>query len=179
MPRATGRRGWQAFVRGYDRIVWGLSALAGVLIAAATVLIVVDVGIRTVGVPPPAYTIAVVEYAMLYVTMFAAPNLVHNRGHVYIDAVITRLPRVLERAIAKLTYGVAIVVSVAILYLSWQLLVESYRSGYFDERGIDVPQWLLYVPIPIGFGLVAVEFARILFSRDLMHRSRTTAEGSV
>jgi len=178
MPRATGRRGWQSFVRGYDLFVLGLSALAGVMIAAATALIVVDVSIRAVGVPPPAFTIALVEYGMLYITMLAAPGLAHNRGHVYIDALITRLPRILERAIAKLTYGLAIAVSLAIMVLSWQLLVESYRSGYFDERGIDVPQWLLYVPIPLGFGLVAVEFARILVSRDLMHRSRTTSERS-
>ena len=169
----------RSIVTAYDFLVRALAALAGIMIAAASVLIVVDVSIRTAGVPPPAYTIAVVEYGLLYITMFTAPMLVRTRGHVYVDAIVAHLPPVLEVVVAKSTCLVAIVTSLVIVYFSFELLVESYQAGYFDERGVDVPQWLLYVPMPIGFALVAVEFTRLLFARELMHRDHAEKEGSV
>jgi TRAP-type C4-dicarboxylate transport system permease small subunit len=169
----------KSIVRAYDAGVSGLAALAGVLVGAACALIVVDVTIRTLGFPPPAYTIALVEFGLLYITMLAAPYLVRERGHVYIDAVVSRLPRPLELAVAKLTYAIAIAASLSIMVLSAQLFREAVESGFYDEQGVDMPYWSLYLPIPVGFGLVAIEFARYLFGSQLMHRVRTDVEGSV
>jgi C4-dicarboxylate transporter, DctQ subunit len=168
-----------ALLAAYDRLVTALAALAAALIGVACVLIVVDVTIRTLGIPPPDYTIAVVEYELLYITMFAAPYLVRQRGHVYIDALVARLPPALERAVAKLAYAVAIAVSLIYAWYSAQLLLEAIGSGFYDERGVDMPLWSLYLPIPIGFGLVAIEFGRFLFGSQLMHRGPSQAEGSV
>ena len=169
----------KTLVRAYDAGVSGLAALAGITVGAACALIVVDVTIRTLGFPPPAYTIAVVEYALLYITMFSAPYLVRERGHVYIDAVISRLPRPLEVASAKLAYLIAIGASLIVMLNSAQLFQEALNTGFYDEQGVDMPYWALYMPIPLGFGLVALEFARYLFGSQLMHRGKTDVEGSV
>ena len=169
----------KAIVRAYDAGVTGLAGLSGLIVGAACALIVVDVTIRTLGIAPPAYTIAVVEYALLYITMFAAPYLVRERGHVYIDAAISRLPRPLEVVVAKLAYTIAIGASLVVMALSAQLFLEAVQSGFYDEQGVDMPYWALYLPIPLGFGLVAIEFARYLFGSQLMHRGKTGVEGSV
>jgi hypothetical protein len=65
------------------------------------------------------------------------------------------------------------------MVLSAQLFREAVESGFYDEQGVDMPYWSLYLPIPVGFGLVAIEFARYLFGSQLMHRVRTDVEGSV
>lgn len=171
--------GLKAIVRAYDAGVTGLAALAGVTVGAACALIVVDVTIRTLGFPPPAYTIAVVEFALLYITMFSAPYLVREGGHVYIDAVIARLPVPLEVAAAKLASLIAIGASLIVMVLSAQLFLEAVQSGFYDEQGVDMPYWALYLPIPLGFGLVAIELARYLFGSRLMHRGKADVEGSV
>ena len=58
----------------------GLVLFASALIAADCLLIVVDVSLRNLGMQPPAYTVALTEYSLLYMTMAAAPWLVRERG---------------------------------------------------------------------------------------------------
>ncbi|MBF0280704.1 MAG: TRAP transporter small permease subunit [SAR324 cluster bacterium] len=169
----------ETIVRIYDTFVNGLAAFAGLLVGAASLLIVIDVTIRSMGYPPPAYTIAVVEYGLLYITMLSAPYLVRERGHVYIDAIVSRLPDFLEIALVKIAYTIAIASSLTFTVLSAQLFQEALESGYYDEQGVDMPYWSLYMPIPFGLGMVAIEFARYLFSTRLMHRENTDVEGSL
>ena len=166
-------------VRAYDATITGLAALAGIIVGTACAMIVVDVSVRALGFQPPAYTIAIVEYMLLYITMFAGPYLVRERGHVYIDALISRVPLLLEKIFAKLTYMIAIAASLLVTVLSSQLFWDAVRTGLYDEQGVDMPFWSLYLPIPIGFGLMVIEFARYLFGSQFMHRSKSNVDGSV
>ena len=38
-----------------------------------------------------------------------------------------------------------------------------------DLRTVDMPQWVIYLPMPICFTLVAVEFTRFLLGFDDMY----------
>lgn len=156
-----------------------LAVLAGAAITVAFVLVVIDVGIRTAGFRPPAYTIAVVEYLLLYFTLFAAPYLVRQKGHVYIDALTSQLPRVLRFIVEKFAYMVCIISALTFAYIGWGLSIEAIDSGLFEERSIDIPIWLLYIPMPGAFFLVATEFLRYLVGIDTMYVDRTEAQDSV
>ena len=79
-------------IRLYDRLISGLATLAGLIIAAVCLLIIYDVIARNLGVQPPASTIALTEYAMLYFTMAAAPWLVRTKGHIVVEIVYQRTP---------------------------------------------------------------------------------------
>lgn len=163
----------KALARAYDVLLQALAVCAAVVIFAAFVLIVVDVTIRILGFAPPAFTIAVVEYILLYYAMFAAPWLVRKKGHVYIDAVTHLLPPAVKRVTAKFAYLVCICASLVFCYFSTGLLIEAYRGGTIDVRGVDMPQWLLYLPMPLSFGLVAIEFGRYLVGLDDYYVERT------
>lgn len=169
----------KAIAAGYTWLIYALAVLAALCIALAFVLIVVDVTIRALGFPPLQFTIAVVEYALLYMTMFAAPYLVRQKGHVFVDALTSRLPRSVERAVAKFAYLLSIVVSLVFAWFAVELLVQAVQMGLYDERSIDIPMWLLYLPIPIGFGFVALEFVRYLVGIDTMYTDRTQPRDSV
>ena len=168
-----------ALVLAYNRLIVALATLAGVTISVAFVLIIFDVSIRSLGFHPPGFTIPVVEYGLLHFTMLAAPYLVRRKGHVYIDALLIRLPRVIRTVAEKLVYLICISCSLTFAYVSAGLLWESWHSGIFDERAIDMPQWLLYLSMPLCFALVAVEFARYLFGPDTMYVDRTRVRDSV
>ena len=169
----------QRIARVYNFMVAALAVLAAAAIALAFVLIILDVTIRTLGVPPPAYTIAVVEYSLLYVGMFAAPYLVRQKAHVFVDALTSRFPTRLNWAVAKFAYAISIVSSLVFAYYASVLLVQALQTGMMEERGIDIPLWLLYLPIPIGFFFVAVEFCRYLVGIDTMYTDRTKPRDSV
>lgn len=143
------------------------------------VIVVIDVVIRTFGARPPSYTSAVVEYALLYFTLLAAPYLVRQKSHVYIDALTSRLSGQPRRIVEKLAYAVCVITSLLFAYIGWLLLTEAFELGLFDERSIDIPNWLLYLPMPLCFFLVAVEFARYLVGKDTMYADRTQVQDSV
>ena len=43
-------------------------------------------------------------------------------------------------------------------YLSVELFIDAWTTGNLDVRGIDMPYWLQFLPMPFGYGLVGLEF---------------------
>jgi hypothetical protein len=43
-----------------------------------------------------------------------------------------------------------------------ELFFEAFESQEQDLRGIDMPYWTLFFPMPIAFFLIALEFLRYL-----------------
>ena len=63
----------QPLIKAYDAVIVGLAVLAGAMVAAVFLAIIYDVSLRTAGFQPPFWTSALTEYALLYMTMIAAP----------------------------------------------------------------------------------------------------------
>ena len=143
-------------------VVRALVWIACALIPCIFTMIVIDVSIRTIGLTPPLFTSSVVEYALLYVAMCSAPWLVRQKGHVAIEAVVSLLPPAIREPLAKAVYLVCAVLSAYFAYLSVELFVEAIETGNLDVRGIDMPYWLQFLPMPFGYGLVSLEFLMLL-----------------
>ncbi len=169
----------QGISKAYDTVVSGLAVAAAVAISIAFVLIVVDVLLRLAGYSPPAFTITFVEYILLYFTMFSAPWLVRVKGHVFIDAVTQLLPHGVKFVLAKIVYFFSICSALTFSYISFGLLAEAIQTQNLDVRGVDMPEWLLYAPLPLCFLLVATEFFRYLIGIDDMYGSRSDVKESV
>ena len=167
------------FAAIYGHFLNVLRAISGIVVFAIFVLIVVDVFVRLVGLPPWLYSSILVEYGLLWFTMLAAPYLVRIKGHVYIDAVTQMLPPAAQRVFAKIAYVICIASSVVFAYYSWTLLVDAYVNNQIDTRAVDMPLWSLLFPIPFCFVLVALEFLRFLIGIDSMYGDRTDVRDSV
>lgn len=155
--------------RGYNLLLQGMAVLAGILIFLSFAMIVVDVTIRIVGGTPPSFTIAVVEYILLWFTMLAAPWLTRNKGHVFIDAITQFMPGAIQRVIAKCVYAICTAAAAIYAYHALGLLIGAIEENKVDVRSIDMPQWTLFGPMPICFLFVALEFGRYLVGFDDMY----------
>ncbi len=160
---------------GYNFVLNGMAVLAGVLIFLCFVMIVVDVSMRIVGLTPPAFTLAVVEYILLWFTMLAAPWLVRIKGHVFIDAVTQFLPVRVRFFLAKTVYAISAIAATIYCVHAAGLLAEAWRNDMVDVRSIDMPVWALFGPMPLCLALVAVEFGRYFVGIDDMY-SQSVAE---
>lgn len=149
-----------------EQVTTALAYFACVIVACIFVNIVIDVSMRTLGFTPPSFTLSVVEYALLYFAMLSAPYLVRHKGHVTIEALVSVLPSAVQKFLAKLVYIACISVSLLFAYYSWELFLEAWISQEPDVRGIDMPYWTLFLPMPLCFSLVALEFARYLIGID-------------
>lgn len=154
-----------AFDKALGKSVTALAYVACAVIPCLFTMIVIDVSIRMMGFTPPLFTSSIVEYALLYIAMFAAPWLVREKGHVAIEAVITQLPGAAQRFLAKTVYLVCMLASILFSYFSWQLLVDAWESGQLDVRGVDMPYWAQFLPMFIGFVFISLEFLMYLIGR--------------
>jgi C4-dicarboxylate transporter DctQ subunit len=155
----------EAFDKAVGRVSTALAYLACAVIPCMFSMIVIDVSMRTVGVSPPLFTSSIVEYALLYVAMFSAPWLVREKGHVAIEALLTISPVIVRRVLAFVVYLVCTLASLLFAWFSWQLFMDAADSGQLDIRGVDMPYWAQFLPMFIGFGLVALEFLFYLLGR--------------
>jgi TRAP-type C4-dicarboxylate transport system permease small subunit len=155
----------KAFDRALGLISMALAWIACAIIPVLFTMIVVDVSIRTLGGRPPAFTSAIVEYALLYVAMFSAPFLVREKGHVAIEAVIANLPKILQRFLAMLVYITCMLAAALFTYFSCMLFWENWSTNQLDTRSIDVSYWLQFLPMVIGFAMVSLEFLMYVAGR--------------
>lgn len=147
--------------RLYDAIVEGLVPLAGLVLAAVCLLIAWDVVARNVGLQPPESTVALTEYALLYVTMAAAPALVRRRGHVVVELVYRRIGGRARRLLDRLIPAGCAAISFLVAGLAVALAMEAVHRGEVDTRSFDIPRAWLFGPLVFGFGLMGTEFLRL------------------
>lgn len=145
----------------YDGLIEGLISLAGLTLGAVCLLIVWDVVARNLGLSPPESTVALTEYALLYVTMAAAPALVRRRGHVVVEILHQRLPTPVRRRLDRLIAVFCAAIAFLVAGLALALAVEGSLRGELDIRSLDVPRALLFAPLVVGFGLMGSEFLRL------------------
>lgn len=145
-------------------MITGLAGFAGLMIAASCILIVYDVAARNLGLQPPASTVALTEYALLYLTMAAAPWLVRQRGHIVVEVFHQRLPAAMQMVLRIATPLLCAAVSLTIAVLAVLLAAEAFIRGEIEVRSLDTPRWVLFLPIAVGFALMSLEFIRIVLT---------------
>lgn len=146
----------------YDRCVTWLAAAGAVSLGIITVLIIYDVLSRNLGLAPLRSTSALVEYALLFSTMAAAPWLVRINGHVSLSSIVGLAPAAVQRVVNRLVVLVAGVAVAILAWMSGKIALHHWQAGTIDMRSVDLPGWLLYAVMAAGFGLMATEFLRLL-----------------
>ena len=163
----------------YNRLIFGLAVIGGVLLAVIFVGIICDVTIRTLGFNSLQWYSAVAEYSLFFCTMFGAPYLVRHKGHVVVESLRLAMPPKLRKIIEKIVYIACILLSLLFVYYGAVETIEAIKTGEQDLRSVDMPKWLLMAPFPIGFSLVAVEFSRYLLGFDTYYSNKATSGESL
>jgi TRAP-type C4-dicarboxylate transport system permease small subunit len=153
----------------YLRLIELLAVVAGMLLAAMVVAIVLDVVVRNLGLQPPAHTLTVTEYGLLYVTMLGAPWLVREKGHVYIELLTAAVSPRTRFWLTRVVYALCVLTCAVIFWFSLDVTIAHYQRDVIDVRSFDMPRWLLTASMPLSFGLMAIEFGRYLVGLDSMH----------
>ncbi|MGI9494095.1 MAG: TRAP transporter small permease [Geminicoccaceae bacterium] len=153
-------------MRLYDRLIAGLAGLAGITLFVIAAMIVIDVVLRNVGLRPPQAISALTEYGLLYATMAAAPWLVRTGGHVTIQTLTERLPDGVRATLRRVVLIAVVVLCLILSIAALGMAAESFSRGDVDVRSIDLPRWLLFAPLALGFLLLAAEFLRMMVIRE-------------
>ena len=166
----------QAVWRAYSVLITGLAVIAGTMMAVVTVGIVVDVLVRNFGFRPFPHTLALTEYSLLYMTMLGTPWLVREKGHVHIELLVARLDGTARRIVHGFVCVVCIAVCAMLAWYSLDAVLVSIARHETDIRSFDSPRWIFIACMPLGFGLMVIEFARFLLGYDDMFKDAVVYE---
>jgi TRAP-type C4-dicarboxylate transport system permease small subunit len=156
----------------YHRLMQACGALAALSIGAVALLVTFDVVARNLGLANLPWVVEVSEYSLPLATFLAAPWLLYRNEHVRLDMVLTALPRRAARLLDRLADLVGIAVSLVFVWYGVRVIADSRALGSMVFKTLVFPEWWLFVPVPLCFALLAVEFLRRMLGANGLAPSR-------
>lgn len=165
------------FWKGFDRVLVALALVAAAILPFVFVSIIYDVTTRTLRVFQISWVVAITEYALLYMTALAAPWLLHEKGHVSMEAFRTILPDAITRPMEKLVLVLCAVASFVVAALAVPITIQNIGVG--DMRANFLDRWLLFWPVIPCFALCGIQFVRFLVTPDSLYKGITAEQESL
>jgi TRAP-type C4-dicarboxylate transport system permease small subunit len=144
----------------YARLFSALGALAGALVGLMVVLVCIDVVGRNLGVTSLPWIIELTELTLPLATLLAAPWLLHRNEHVRLDLLHNVVPARQLARLDRLVSVIGVVLCATVVWYSIRVIQDNIAIGALVMKSFVFPEWWLFVPLPLSFGLMAVEFAR-------------------
>ena len=146
--------------KALDRLEDALASVAAAMIVFTVIFVPVDVASRYFFGAPITWVYEVTEYILLMVPCLAMAWLARHNGHVVIDVVTARLgERAGARSQRRDPPGGRRDVRVRRL-VGRDGDLHELQAHAVIENVLQTPQWMIYICIPLGFALTAIEFAR-------------------
>jgi TRAP-type C4-dicarboxylate transport system permease small subunit len=139
----------------YRKLLQGLAAVAAVLLGVTALAITLDVIARNVGLGTVPWILEVSEYVLPAATFLVAPWLLYRNEHVRLDVLLPRLSW-----LNHLANAVGLAVSGVLVIYGVRTILNSAQQGAMVFKSVVFPEWWLYAPVPLCFGLLALEFVR-------------------
>lgn len=144
----------------YVRVLEWLAACAAVLLGVSALAITIDVIGRNVGLGTLPWILEVSEYVLPLATFFIAPWLLYRNEHVRLDILVQTRPWLGHAA-----NGVGLAVCAVLVVYGVRTIANSATQGAMIFKSVVFPEWWLYLPVPLCFGLLTIEFVRRLARR--------------
>ncbi len=138
----------------------GCGYLAAATVALITLLVCYDVVGRNLGLPSLVWVNEITEYALPIATLAAAPWLMWRNQHVRLDLLGAVLSTSSKRRVDRVASLLGLVISLVMVWYAVRMLLDSRQAGSLVMKALVFPEWWLYVPVPIGFALLALECGR-------------------
>jgi TRAP-type C4-dicarboxylate transport system permease small subunit len=160
-------------MNAYIRFVAVLSCLCGIAAGAMLVISVLVVcqmvAFRYILVEPTTWQTEFVTYLLLSATFVGAPYLLLTKGHVNVDLVPIYLKPRARFVLALVASTLSLLFCVTITWLGVKLWLEAWNNSWYSDSMWEVRLWIPYLAMPIGFGVLSLQYIADLFSLILRH----------
>jgi len=155
-------RGLQRSEQRFGALIEALAVVASLLLLAMMLIICGDVFLRNVAVPglPAglAWSNEISELMLYLLTMLAAPWLLREGRHIRVDIVLRVLPPKLAYACEWIADLLGLGCCLWMVWYGGAVAARSYTSAAQSIKTLVMPEWWFMAPLPICFGLLAIEF---------------------
>ncbi len=159
----------RALLRAYDGLTVALAVIAGIIMSAIFVAVILDVLLRNFGFEAPAAIEPLCEFGLLYITMLGSPWLLRTRGMIIVESLRMAVPAGPRRVLEVIVYVVSAAVCFLLAWYAGYEAIFTWANNEADQRAISVPLYYAYAPMLLGFFLMGCEFLRRLLARDTLY----------
>lgn len=138
--------------------------LSQLTVAAMMLTTAYDTIMRYFFAQPTAWSVELNEVFLVFVTLFAGAELVKRDQHIQMDLLYNKLPGGPQKGARILIYLVGFLICAGLFWLGLQATISTYIGKVYAAGAFRLPLWLLYVMIPIGMGLMFLEYLARLIS---------------
>lgn len=150
--------------RLFTKLLGGLAAFSAACVLFITLSICYEVLGRYLFGRPLMWTVEISEYLQIYFVFLSAAWVLRQKGHVTLDIVVGRLGPASRKACTVATDVLGIIVASVLAVVSGIVTYEQMALAIPVIKALEVPKWLVIMPIPLGMALLAIEFAIKLFT---------------
>jgi len=148
----------------FDRLIDVMVFLSGLTMAFITAAICYEVVMRYFFLSPSVWVVQTCEYGLLWIVFLGTTWLLREKGHVTVDIIYSRLRDESRSFLNALTFSLAGIACSLVALFGTLYTWESIVSGINDVRAVTVPKYAVFVIIPVGSLLLAIQFFRMVWS---------------
>jgi C4-dicarboxylate transporter, DctQ subunit len=145
------------FVRAVFRLSTACAVVAAVMLLLAALVITWSILYRALGAST-YWEIEFSVYMMVASLFLASPYCLATQGHVGVDLLSHYLPRRLARPVAIVVALVGLAVCVYLTWAGAQMTLHAFAIGEHTESTWAPPKWPLFLAMPVGLGLTALQY---------------------
>ena len=98
------------------------------------------------------------EDGLYLITLLAAPGLLRRGQHIRIDIILRDVAAAAGWGLEWFSDVVGIICCLFFVWYGLRVTLASYLAGSLSIKTLVLPEWWIFVPIPVCFLMVAVEF---------------------
>ena len=147
----------RGFVAAVDRLSIACAVIAAVMLALAALVICWNVIYRAAGAST-YWEIEFSVYMMVASLFLASPYCLMTNGHVAVDLLSHYLPVRASRGLASAVMLIGLAVCVYLAIMGGILTYEAFGSGDRTESTWAPLKWPLFLTMPVGLGLTALQY---------------------
>jgi C4-dicarboxylate transporter DctQ subunit len=153
------------FWRVFDKINDVMAGLAGIILVFICGAVCYSIGMRYLFRQTTIWIMQTTEYALLWILFLSTTWLLREGGHVITDIIHSHLNERAKRYLDVTMFVIAGLACVVMLYLGFDYVWECITRSVTDVRGVTVPKWPIFIIIPIGSLLLAIQLFRMAWAR--------------
>ncbi|MDW3204035.1 MAG: TRAP transporter small permease [Alphaproteobacteria bacterium] len=160
-------------VEVHQRIVTAFAILAGAVVTAMTLALIVNVAFRAAGEGGLFGMVDAIELGLMAATFLAAPWVLRRNGHVAVDIFLITLPEPARRRLTLVMMVFGALMSAVLSWSSITALITAVDRGSMVRGILVFPEWIPLMAPSIAGVLLAVEFILKAAARPDVERMQT------
>lgn len=143
---------------GFARLLGAFAVFGAILGLLMVAVVSADVLLRVFGGRGIVWSGELSEYGLYLMTLSVAPWLLRHGQHVKIDVLSSRVPGRAGRLLEQAVDVVGAIICGVIAWYGFAMVVESREAGSTIVKNLAFAEWILLMPLPMAFVLLAIEF---------------------